>query len=177
MPVTIRVATPADIPALQALIPQSVRGLSIGYYTPEQMERAITHIFGVDTQLVADGTYYAAMDGDQYAACGGWSKRKTLYGGDQAKLAVDNLLDPATDAARIRAFFVHPNWARQGIGRRLIETCEDAARAAGFRRMEMAATLPGVPLYAAMGYVTIAETIAPMPDGDGLPIVHMGKDI
>lgn len=165
----------ADVPALQQLIPESVRALSIGYYTPRQIESAITHIFGIDTQLVADGTYYAAVDGDQYAGCGGWSRRKTLFGGDQMKSAEDNLLDPAHDAARIRAFFVHPGWARQGIGRRIIEMCEDAARAQGFRRMELASTLPGEPLYAALGYQVTGRGEAPMPDGETLPIAYMAK--
>ncbi len=177
MPVTIRPATPDDVPGLQAMIPESVRGLSGGYYTPQQIESAIKYIFGVDTQLVADGTYYAAIDGDQYAACGGWSKRKTLFGGDQAKTDEDNLLNLAADAARIRAFFVHPNWARRGIGSRIIRLCEDAARAAGFRRMELAATLPGEPLYAAMGYVVTSRPEASMPDGVALPLAYMAKSL
>lgn len=177
MTIIIRPATLDDVPALQALIPESVRGLGAAYYTPQQIESGIRYIFGVDTQLVADGTYFAALDGDQYAGCGGWSKRRTLYGGDQMKAAEDNLLDPARDAARIRAFFVHPNWARRGIGRRLIEVCERAAYKEGFRRMELAATLPGEPLYAAMGYQVTQRGESPTPDGEVLPLAYMAKTL
>ena len=177
MTIVIRLAAMEDVPGLQRLIPQSVRGLSGGYYTPQQIESAIRYIFGVDTQLVADGTYYAAVDADQCVGCGGWSKRKTLFGGDQMKTNEDNLLDPAHDAARIRAFFVHPQWARQGIGRRIIEMCENAARKNGFHTMELAATLPGEPLYAAMGYQVTQRAEAPMPDGTALPLAYMAKSL
>jgi GNAT superfamily N-acetyltransferase len=176
MPVLIRLSTVEDIPTLKALIPESVRALSEGYYTPRQIESALVHIFGVDSQLIADGTYYSAVDGDQIVGCGGWSKRKTLFGGDQMKTE-DNLLDPVHDPARIRAFFVHPAWTRQGIGRRIIEQCEQAAYGQGFRRMELAATLPGEPLYAALGYVITRRGEAPMPDGEVLPIAYMAKSL
>ncbi len=177
MSIMIRVAMEGDIPALQRLIPESVRGLSASYYTPEQIESALMHIFGVDTQLVADGTYYAALEGDQYAGCGGWSKRKTLFGGDQMKAAEDDLLDPTTDAARIRAFFVHPNWARQGIGRRIIQMCEAAAFQAGFRRMELAATLSGEPLYTARGYTVTERAETQTLDGVRIPLIYMAKTL
>jgi N-acetylglutamate synthase-like GNAT family acetyltransferase len=172
----VRLATEQDIPALNALIPRSARALSAGSYTERQIESAITHVFGVDSQLIADGTYYVvtAEDG-RIVGCGGWSKRATLFGGDQMKEEADDLLDPARDAARIRAFFVHPAWTRRGIGRRIIAECEAAARRAGFRRAELGATLPGEPLYAAMGYAVTERFDIPMPDGEVLPAAHMVK--
>ena len=164
-------------PALNELIAQSVRGLSVGYYTPQQIESSIKYIFGVDTQLVIDGTYYIAEVDGQLAGCGGWSKRNTLYGGDQHKDIEDPLLDPETDAARIRAFFVHPDFARRGVGTHIINVCESAAKAAGFKRLELGATLPGVPLYKTMGYTAINETSATLADGVALQIIKMVKDI
>src|SRR5579859_5255741 len=148
----IRLASFEDIPELQQLIALSVRGLSGGYYTTGQIESAIRYVFGIDSQLIIDGTYYIFEKEHAIVGCGGWSKRNTLYGGDQHKKVEDPLLDPAIDAARIRAFFVHPGYARQGIGRRIIQSCEEAARNNGFSRFELGATLPGVPLYTAMGY-------------------------
>ncbi len=179
MAIEIRPATLVERPALERLIEASVRRLSIGYYTPQQIESALVHIFGVDTQLIADRTYFVAVAEGQIVGCGGWSQRKTLFGGDQMKdeMGEDGLLDPATDAARIRAFFVHPDWARRGIGRQIIAACEEAARRAGFTRMEMAATLPGVPLYAACGYEAVEPIAAAMPDGETLPILRMAKVI
>ena len=152
MPIKTRLATFEDIPELNEMIALSVRGLSTDYYTPNQIESAIKYVFGVDTQLVNDGTYYIAQIDNTVVGCGGWSKRNTLFGGDQYKTKVDPLLNPATDAARIRAFFVHPGKARKGVGQLLISACEQAAIAHGFTRMEMGATLPGVPFYAKMGY-------------------------
>src|SRR5687767_2378226 len=133
----VRLATEQDIPALSDLIPLSARALSAGWYTDRQVESAITYIFGMDSQLIADGTYFVVTAEKQIVGGGGWSKRKTLFGGDQMKVDEDNLLAPAHDAARIRAFFVHPDWTRRGIGRRIIEACETAARRAGFRHMEL----------------------------------------
>ena len=175
MSINIRQANHTDMPVLEQLIPESVRALSANYYTPQQIESAILYIFGVDTQLIADGTYFVAESEGQIVGCGGWSKRKTLFGGDQMKDVEDALLDPAVDAARIRAFFVHPDWARRGIGTRIIRACEEAAREAGFTRLELAATLPGEPLYRAVGYRAIERFDAPMPDGETLPIVRMAK--
>ena len=173
----VRQATLADIPALQRLIPESVRGLSEGFYDRRQAESAIRYVFGVDTQLIHDGTYYVAETGAQIIGCGGWSKRRTLYGGDQAKASEDPLLDPQKEAARIRAFFVHPDWARRGVGRLLLETCEAAARQAQFTTLELVATLPGVPLYRAFGYETLEAFTIPMPDGLTLPVIRMGKRV
>jgi GNAT superfamily N-acetyltransferase len=150
-------------------------------YTPEQRERALEVVFGVDTQLIEDGTYFVAESNREgkpvIAACGGWSKRKTLFGGDRFAGREDSLLDPARDAAKIRAFFVHPEWARQGIGSRLLEVCEAAARGAGFRRLEMGATLAGVPLYRARGYTAGEQRNVPLGPGFSLPIVFMVKQI
>ena len=151
----VRQAVSSDVPALQDLIRQSVLGLQGADYTPEQLELALDRVFGVDTQLIADGTYFVAEarvgEGQVLAGCGGWSKRKTLYGSDHCAGREDALLDPQREAAKIRAFFVHPAWARRGVGSRILEVCEAAATAAGFRRLEMGATLTGVPLYAARG--------------------------
>src|SRR5471030_3100228 len=160
MQITTRLTTFEDIPQLNEMIALSVRGLSNDYYTPAQIESAIKYIFGVDTQLVIDGTYYIAEIDGITVGCGGWSKRNTLYGGDQHKDVEDPLLDPKHDAARIRAFFVHPAHSRKGIGRHIINVCEAAAKANGFKNFELGATLPGVPLYLAMGYEAVTHTDA-----------------
>ena len=173
----VRLATPADLPALRALIPRSVRALSRAHYSDAQIEGAIEHVFGPDTQLIADGTYFVVEVGGAIVGCGGWSRRRTLYGGDQMKDAVDPLVDPATEPARIRAFFVDPDWARRGIGSRLLDACVGAARGAGFRRLELAATLPGEPLYRAYGFEPLERIEAPLPDGLGLPIVRMARAV
>lgn len=172
-----RLATIGDVPALTELIPLSARELSRGYYTDEQTEAAIRHIFGPDTLLINDRTYFVAEEGRTLAGCGGWSRRRTLYGGDQMKAGDDPLLDPRTDAARIRSFFVHPGFARRGVGRAILEACLDAARAAGFRRVELAATLPGVPFYRAFGFAEREPMEVPLPGGAGLPVVRMERDL
>jgi GNAT superfamily N-acetyltransferase len=177
MTVTTRIATFEDIHALNEMIALSVRGLSRDYNTANQIESAIKYVFGVDTQLVADGTYYIAELQNTIVGCGGWSKRNTLYGGDQHKEIEDPLLNPKQDAARIRAFFVHPAYARQGIGRHIINVCETAAKNNGFNSFELGATLPGVPLYTAMGYQTIERIDSILPDGELLGIVKMRKFI
>jgi GNAT superfamily N-acetyltransferase len=190
MAIRIRLAEASDVPSLRELIDASVRGLQVGDYSAAQLERALRTVYGVDTQLILDGTYFAAEDIDEKAessgqessgtallvGCGGWSKRKTLYGGDQFAGREDSLLDPVTDAAKIRAFFVHPERARRGIGGMILEACEVAARAAGFRRLEMGATLTGVPFYKANGYVELGSADVALGDGLTLPIVRMGKD-
>jgi len=177
MQITTRLAKFEDIPQLNQLITLSVRGLSKECYTTAQIESAIKYIFGVDTQLVIDGTYYIADAAGMIVGCGGWSKRNTLYGGDQHKDIEDPLLDPQTDAARIRAFFVHPDHARKGIGTHIIHICEAAAQANGFTSFELGATLPGVPLYKAMGYCEVGRVDAELPDGEVLGIVKMKKGI
>lgn len=150
-----------------------MRGLSPGFYTPAQIESALRHVFGPDTQLIADQTYFVVPGGDGLAAGGGWSKRRTLYGGDQMKSADDPLLDPAREPARIRAFFVDPGHARRGLGRMLYQHCAAAALAAGFSELELMATLPGVPLYETLGFVALERTVA---TGD-LPVVRMRRRI
>jgi GNAT superfamily N-acetyltransferase len=181
--IRIRKATTADIPRLRGVIDASVRGLQAIDYSPEQIEGALKSVYGVDSQLIEDGTYFAAEfsendeQGPQLVACGGWSKRKTLYGGDQFAGREDSLLDPARDAAKIRAFFVHPDWARQGIGTMILDACESAARGAGFTRLEMGATLSGVGFYRSKGYVEIENQSVPLGNGETLPIVRMGKQI
>lgn len=175
MNINLRLATSDDIPDLRQLIEASVRALSATHYTPRQIESALVHVFGVDTQLIADGTYFVAEANGEIAGCGGWSRRRTLYGGDQMKEEKDPLLDPATDAARIRAFFIHPRYARRGIGTLIIKACEDAAREAGFSRLELMATLPGLPLYAATGYTVIEKVESVLSDGERLPLARMGK--
>ena len=176
MGIELRLATMEDVPALKELIPASVRALSRNQYTPDQIEGALSEIFGVDTQLISDGTYFLAEAKGQIVGCGGWSKRQTLFGSDAAKSATsDGLLDPAKDAARVRAFYVHPNWARRGIGRQLLKLCEAAAGNAGFTKLELVATLPGEPLYRAMGYVVIEPTVLPMSTGQSLVAYRMGK--
>jgi GNAT superfamily N-acetyltransferase len=197
MKIRIRLAEAGDIPLLRELIEASVRGLQAGDYSPAQLESALRTVYGVDTQLISDGTYFAAEETDAsrtdasggaasaekssgaalLVGCGGWSKRKTLYGGDQFTGREDSLLDPARDAGKIRAFFVHPDWARLGIGGMILEACEAAAWAAGFRRLEMGATLTGIPFYRAKGYVEMETTAVPLGDGLTLPIVRMGKEI
>ncbi len=175
---TLRLATLADTPGLRGLIEQSVRGLSAGYYTGPQIESALRYVFGVDTQLIADQTYYI-IEGEpgQLVAAGGWSRRRTLYGGDQMKEADDPLVDPTTEPARIRAFFVHPAWVRRGLGRRLLDRCAADAVQAGFRSMELMATLPGEPLYCALGFVQLERSAAPLPDGELLPVVRMARPL
>jgi GNAT superfamily N-acetyltransferase len=150
---SIRPATVDEIPVLEALVATSARALSKGFYSDAESDAAIKHVFGVDSELVADGTYLVAELGSALAGCGGWSKRSTLFGGDRYEGRTSGLLDPAADAAKIRAFFVGPKFARLGVGSTLLSACEAAARSAGFARTELMATLPGVPFYSARGYV------------------------
>ncbi|MGA3188021.1 MAG: GNAT family N-acetyltransferase [Bryobacteraceae bacterium] len=177
MNLSIRQAVPADVPVLTTLIAASVRRLQARDYTTSQLEGALASVYGVDTQLIADGTYFVAEVAGIVVACGGWSKRKTLFGADHCAGREDSLLDPKHDAAKIRAFFVHPEWARRGIGTRVLEACESAAMAEGFHRFEMGATLTGVALYKARGYTAIEEIAAPLANGESLAIVRMEKRI
>ncbi len=174
---TIRVAQLDELEQLEHLIPLSVRGLSQTFYTAQQIEEGISEIFGVDTQLIHDGTYYVVeMDG-QIVACGGWSKRKTTYGADKMKAAADNLLDPSKDAARIRAFFVHPAWSRRGIGKGLLERCAADALSAGFSEAFLVATLPGEQLYQRYGFEVIRRYDHLLRSGEKFPIVDMKKKL
>jgi len=152
-----------------------VRSLQAGDYSPLQIEGALATVFGVDTQLIADGTYFVVETGGVMAGCGGWSRRKTLYGGDRAPGRENNLLDPSRDRAKIRAFFVHPDWARKGIGSRILEACEDAAVAAGFSGFEMGATVTGERLYRERGYRATERIEVPLANGESLPVIRMFK--
>lgn len=173
----LRTATAHDIPALIKLIDASARALSVGYYTEAQIEAAVRHVFGVDSQLIRDGTYYVIEERDRLVAAGGWSARRTLYGGDQAKERDDPALDPATDAARIRAFFVHPDRARRGLARRLYEHCAAAAWSAGFRRFELMSTRPGEPLYQALGFVPVERVVHRLPGDIDIDFTRMSRPI
>lgn len=137
LPLVVRPATRADVPALNTLIAASARVLSVGFYTPEQIDAAGTYVFGVDTGLIDDGTYYVVETEGQMVGCGGWSRRGALYGGDQRPMELAARMDPAIEPARIRAFFVAPGWARRGIGGRLLEECRSAAEAEGFSSFEL----------------------------------------
>lgn len=172
-----RLATLQEIPQLNELIHASADVLSRGFYTPEEIEAANRYVFGVDSTLVEDGTYFVGEEDGRLVACGGWSRRGALYGGDQRRMEAAPILDPATDPARIRAFFVHPDYARRGIGRRLLELCSEAARAEGYRSLELMATLPGVPLYAATGFVEIEPVRDRMPNGVEVRFVRMRRPI
>lgn len=186
----LRLAVPEDIPVLRELIDASVRRLQAQDYTPTQIDGALKTVFGVDSQLIADGTYIvaeaSATDPQNYdparpeakpmiVGCGGWSKRKTLYGSDHWTGREDLLLDPRQDAAKIRAFFIHPDWARRGVGTLILEACENAARAAGFTRFEMGATLTGAKLFGVKGYIAVKPISIPLMNGETLPVIHMEK--
>lgn len=176
---TLRLATEDDIPLLHALIDASVRALQAVDYTPAQIEGALGTVLGVDRQLIADRTYYVAeavqLSERRFAGSGGWSYRRTLFGPDRGPGREPEMLDPATDAAKIRAIFVHPDFARQGLGSLILATVEDAARAAGFRRFEMGSTLTGLPLYRLRGYIEVERVAVPLVNGESVPVVRMVK--
>jgi len=176
----LRPAATADIPALEALIEQSVRQLQAGDYSPTQIDASIGSVFGIDRQLLVDQTYFVASPIDDpctLVACGGWSYRRTLYGSDQHTERDSAQLDPATDFAKIRAIFVHPAWSRRGLGMLVLAHCEAAAEAAGFTRFEMGSTLTGVPLYKLKGYVERSRVSVPLPNGEALEVVVMEKSL
>jgi GNAT superfamily N-acetyltransferase len=177
MSFTLRRATLDDRPALEELIAESVRGLSREDYTSAQIEAALGNTMGVDSELIRDGTYFVAEADGQIVACGGWSRRKTLFGADARAERQPELLDPTNEPARVRAFFVRPAWARRGLGRALLERCEAEARAAGFRRAALVATLPGLRLYEALGYVAEAPIEHDLGGGLMITFVPMGRDL
>ncbi|MBL8216707.1 MAG: GNAT family N-acetyltransferase [Bryobacterales bacterium] len=173
---TLRLAKLADVAPLRVLITASVNGLQAGDYSAAQRAGALGSVFGVDTRLIADGTYFVVETADgRLAACGGWSRFRTLFGADAMQGREDSYLDPAVDAARIRAFFVHPEFARRGLGSRILQACEQAAREAGFWRFELGATLTGVPLYERHGYREIERLDVALGNGETLPIIRMAK--
>jgi GNAT superfamily N-acetyltransferase len=175
----IRRARPEDIPCLTGLIELSVRTLVARDYDAREVESSLRHVFGIDTRLVEDGTYFAVTPAGASAplvGAGGWSRRKTPFGGDQATSVQDSALrDPGRDPAVIRAFFVHPAWERLGIGRALLERCENEARQFGFTRFELVATRTGRPLYAACGYRCVEPVPYRSEDGIVLEFFRMEK--
>jgi len=174
---SIRAAVPSDAPLLEQLIAESARALASGEYTSAQIEASIGTSWAVDHQLIEDGTYFVVETDREIVGCGGWSRRRTLFGGDRQIGRDSALLDPRLDAARIRAFFVHPEWARRGIGRSLLVHSEDEARRHGFRAAELMATLPGERLYRALGYVVTARVQHPLTEALTIELVSMRKEL
>lgn len=171
----VRPATLEDLPALREVMRRSIDTLQDGYLTPEQV-RASHRVMGLDSQIVRDGTYLVVECGKRIAGCGGWSWRSTLYGGDSSMIAREpRALDPATEAARIRAMYTDPAFVRRGVGRLILRHCEQAATAAGFRRAMAMATMAGVPLYAACGYVEVETVLSDLIDGVRVPLTRMEK--
>ncbi|OFX01012.1 MAG: GNAT family N-acetyltransferase [Alphaproteobacteria bacterium RIFCSPHIGHO2_12_FULL_63_12] len=175
-PFNIRVAVPADIPAIRSLMARSIAELQKGFLTAAEIE-ASKDVMGLDTQLIEDGAYFAVVEAGTIVGCGGWSRRRTLFGGDHSAGRDSGLLSPETDAAKIRAMYTDPAHVRRGIGKIILAACEAAAKAAGFRRVEMAATLAGVPLYEACGYRKVEAFRSPTRSGVEVPLWRMAKDL
>ena len=178
--ISFRVAELEDAEVLRGLIERSVRGLGATQYSTAQIDGALGHALGLDTQLLEDGTYFCAVleqEPKRLVGCGGWSWRRTLFGSDHGPGREMGALDPARDAAKIRAIFVDPAWAGQGVGRSVLRHCEAAALAAGFRRFEMGSTLTGYGLYLREGYVEMDRVWVPLPNGESLEVVRMGKTL
>jgi GNAT superfamily N-acetyltransferase len=173
---THRLATDADLPALKALMHTAITSLLPAFLPPEKVEASFA-VMGVDSQLIADGTYFVLEEDGVLAGCGGWSRRATLFGGNHTAGRDARLLAPATEPARIRAMYTSPAFIRRGVGRRIIELCEAAARAEGFTRTELGATAGGEPLYIACGYAEIERLDVPTPSGVTVPITRMGKTL
>jgi GNAT superfamily N-acetyltransferase len=175
----LRIATTEDVAEIRELIGASVRGLQTGDYSTAQIEGALVTVFTIDTLLIADGTYFVAFAEDgELAGCGGWSFRKTLYGGDhQLEKIAPERLDPAVDAAKVRAIFVHPKFARMGLGSLILEAAERAATGQGFSRLEMGSTLTGVTLYSLKGYREVGRVLVPVGDGEEIEVVRMVKTV
>lgn len=170
-----RLAGNADIPDLEALVARSVRALQRPYYSPAQIKAAIGNVFGVDTQLIRDGTYFVVENDRLIVGCGGWSRRASLFGSDRGRGSGDPELDPGRDPARIRAFFVEPAWARRGVAASIMVACERAIVDAGFRSAVIVSTLAGEPLYASFGYRAARRYEVPMAGALTLPVVTMEK--
>jgi len=163
--------------AIKQLIADSARHLSREHYSDKQIEAAIARVFGVDTDLIEDGTYFVAEDSGAMVGCGGWSKRKTLFGGDQFSSRDAGYLDPASEPAKIRAFFIHPEHARKGVARAILSRCEDEARAEGFRALELMATLPGIEFYKSRGFAPAGTFDLELVDDVKLELIPMRKDL
>lgn len=175
---SIRTATLNDQTEIESLIAESVRGLSRTDYDERQIELSIKTVFGVDTELIADETYFVAEADSKIVGCGGWSKRKTLYGASVYAPSRNSAeLNPELDAAKIRAFFIDPNWARKGIGKAILERCEREAKSHGFKSAEMMATLPGVKLYAVCGYAGEEEVKVPVGENIDIICIKMRKNL
>lgn len=175
MPWIPRIAQSDDIPALEDLIPMSAFALQKDDYTPDQIQAAMGSVFGVDTQLITDGTFFVVEDAGGVVGCGGWSFRKSRYGGDAGRADPDPPLDPTQDPARVRAFFIGPDYARRGIGSAIMAACEAAIAAMNFTHVEIAATLAGERLYAKFGYETVEQFEIPLPGCSPMPVVRMIK--
>jgi GNAT superfamily N-acetyltransferase len=173
----IRLATLADVPALERLIAASARALLAPYYSLDAIEGALQTVFGVDTQLIGDATYFVAESSTTIVGCGGWSKRRTLFGSDEIANRNDALLDPAREPAKLRAFFTDPAFARTGVGRAILHACELAAAAAGFARFELVATRGGEPLYLAAAFAPAERFEVPLPNGAVLPVIRMTRTV
>jgi GNAT superfamily N-acetyltransferase len=181
MAMSVRLAREEDVPVLRVLIDASVRALQAEDYSPAQIDHALETVFGVDSQLIADRTYFVVeaetATGRAMAGCGGWSRRKKLYGGDAWTEQRFELLDPSSDAAKIRAFFIAPEFVRRGVGTRILQACEEAAFAEGFRRFEMGATLTGVKLFGARGYLAMERIALAVGGGESIEVVRMEKRV
>jgi GNAT superfamily N-acetyltransferase len=173
----LRIATVADEAGVQALMTESAAVLFPRYYDERQSASAVKYVAEVDRALLADGTYYVIEAGGEPVACGGWSRRDKLYTGSGEAAGDERLLDPATEPARVRAMFVRADWTRRGLGRRILEACEEAARAEGFRRLALGSTLAGLPLYEAYGFRRIEDFEVTLPDGVMVEAVSMEKPI
>ena len=174
MPV-LRLARASDHEAMERVMTASARHLGAAFYDARQNASFVLHVAKVDGQLVDDGTYFVAAHDDEITACGGWSRRDKLFTGNEVAAGGARWLDPKTEPARVRAMFVAPSWARRGLGRQILEACEEAARADGFLRVELMATLPGVPLYRAAGYSADGAVRRRPSDGVSLPCIRMHK--
>ncbi len=173
----LRLATLEDVPTLEVLIPLSVDGLQAAFYSAEQREAAAGVIFGVDRQLIRDGTYFVVEAESGIIGCGGWSRRKAVFGGDRERAGESASIDPRTEPARIRAFFVHPAWARRGVASVILRECEAAMQAAGFARATMVATLAGEPFYVRRGYRVDERYEIPLRAGLTLPVIRMSRPL
>ncbi len=171
---TLRIATPEDGPAIETLM--RVSG-DVRFYDERQAKSAVRYVASIDPMLLEDGTYFVIETGGELVACGGWSRRNRLYTGSGDSEGVARLLDPGTEPARVLAMFTRADWTRRGLGRRILEACEDAAAREGFTRLSLMATLPGVPLYRAYGFEPVEEVLVTLPDGVTLESMTMEKPV